>query len=61
MLQGDVESGIRTYRDLAVWQVGMDLVEQIYRATRDWPRQETYRLIDQVCRAAISTVRSQSL
>jgi four helix bundle protein len=32
----------------------MDLVESVYRATRDWPKEELYGLTNQVRRAAIS-------
>ena len=44
----------RGFRDLRVWKDGMDLVEQIYRLTRDFPKQETYGLISQLRRAAVS-------
>ena len=37
-----------------VWQKGMDLVEAIYRLTKNLPREETYVLSDQMRRAAIS-------
>lgn len=32
----------------------MDLVEAVYQATRDWPREEQYGLTSQVRRAVIS-------
>ena len=44
----------RSYRDLLVWQKGVDLVEVVYGATRHWPRGEQYGLADQVQRAAVS-------
>jgi four helix bundle protein len=43
-----------TYRDLEVWQRGMVVVERIYRATSDFPREEMYGLTSQMRRAAIS-------
>lgn len=46
--------GVRSYRDLIAWQKGMDLVEGVYRATRDWPREELYGLTNQIRRAAVS-------
>jgi four helix bundle protein len=45
---------VRSYRELIVWQKGMDLVEEIYRATRGFPREEIYTLTSQMRRAAIS-------
>ena len=31
---------IRSYRDLRVWQVGMELAEAVYRVTRGLPASE---------------------
>jgi four helix bundle protein len=45
---------LTSFRELRVWQSGMDLVEQIYRLTETFPRQETYGLTIQMQRAAIS-------
>ena len=45
---------IRNYRDLRVWQNGMDLVEGIYRMTANFPRHVIYGLSSQMRRAAIS-------
>ena len=45
---------LTTYRDLDVWQVAMDLVESVYRATEVMPTQEKYGLTSQVQRAAVS-------
>lgn len=46
--------GVASFRDLRVWQSGMDLVEAIYRLTRDFPAQERYGLTSQMRRAAVS-------
>jgi four helix bundle protein len=43
-----------TYRDLDVWQQGMELVEQCYRATAAFPKSELYGLASQTRRAAVS-------
>jgi four helix bundle protein len=57
---GSRESGfsdgtkITSFRDLRVWQAGMELVEQIYRLTAAFPRAELYGLIGQMQRAAVS-------
>jgi four helix bundle protein len=47
-------SELRSYRDLAAWQRAMELVEGVYGVTRQWPREETYGLTNQVRRAAVS-------
>jgi len=45
---------VESFRDLRVWQAGMELVEEVYRLTRPFPKQETYGLANQLQRAAIS-------
>jgi len=42
------------FRDLRVWQCGMELVEEVYRLTRDFPKEELYGLTSQLRRAAVS-------
>ena len=42
------------YRDLIAWQKSMDLVEAVYRATANFPREEVYGLTSQLRRAAVS-------
>ncbi len=37
--------GIQSYRDLKVWQQGMDLAEGCYLATRQFPKDELYGMI----------------
>ncbi len=44
----------RSYQDLQVWRVGMDLVEEIYRLTQSFPKKEVYALSSQMQRAAVS-------
>ena len=44
----------RNYSDLIAWQKAMDLVEKIYKASRDFPREEQYGLTSQIRRAAVS-------
>jgi len=46
--------GVRSYRDLVAWQKSMDLVIAIYRSTQGFPRTETYGLVSQLRRAAVS-------
>ena len=45
---------INNFRDLRVWQAGMDLVEQVYRLTQDFPQAEIYGLTSQLRRCAVS-------
>ena len=44
----------KSYRDLLVWQKGIDLCELIYRASADFPRYELYGLTSQIRWAAVS-------
>jgi four helix bundle protein len=43
-----------SYRELVAWQRAVDLVEQLYRVTADWPKAEIYGLTNQIRRAAVS-------
>lgn len=45
---------IKTYKDLIVWQKGIEIVSMIYRFTADFPKEEIYGLISQMRRAAVS-------
>jgi four helix bundle protein len=43
-----------SFRDLEVWQLGMNLVVAIYRVTEQFPQTERYGLTSQMRRAAVS-------
>lgn len=45
---------INSFRDLRVWQAGMDLVEEVYHLTTSFPKHEVYGLASQIQRAAVS-------
>jgi len=45
---------IKSFRDLTVWQQGMQLVEDVYELSRLLPRDERFGLTMQMRRAAIS-------
>jgi four helix bundle protein len=45
---------ILSYRDLNVWQNGMDLVEDVYKIAANFPKEEKYGLTSQVRRCAVS-------
>ena len=43
-----------SYRELKVWQLGIELTKEVYVLTRGFPKHETYGLASQVQRAAVS-------
>jgi four helix bundle protein len=43
-----------SYRDWIAWRKAMDLVTDVYQATRSFPRDEPYGLTNQLRRAAVS-------
>ncbi|MEM9915964.1 MAG: four helix bundle protein [Planctomycetota bacterium] len=45
---------IRSYRDLEVWQLSIDLVEAVYALAKAFPEDEKYALISQIRRAVVS-------
>jgi len=45
---------LKTYQELFVWQRAMDLVEEVYKTSRGFPREEIYGITSQVRRAAVS-------
>lgn len=50
---GDMKA-IKSYRDLHIWQEGIQLVDTIYKLTSEFPREESYGLTSQMRRAAVS-------
>jgi four helix bundle protein len=49
-----METRIRSFRDLNIWQSGINLVKNVYKQTSGFPKEEVYALTSQVCRAAVS-------
>ena len=45
---------VNSFRDLRVWQTGIDMAERVYSLTREFPKHETYGLASQMQRAAVS-------
>ena len=43
---------IRSYRDLRVWRLAMDLAVSCYETTKGFPREESFGLTSQIRRAA---------
>ena len=44
----------RSYKDLEVWELSIELVKEIYRITEKFPPSEIYGLTNQIRRAAVS-------
>ena len=45
---------IKTYRDLDIWNSGIQIVKDIYEITENFPKYELYGLTSQMRRAGIS-------
>ena len=45
---------LQSYKELIVWQKSVDLVERVYIVTAEFPKEETYGLVSQMRRAAVS-------
>jgi four helix bundle protein len=44
----------KSYRELTVWQKGIQLAVLVYRITKAFPKEETYGLTSQIRRCAVS-------
>ena len=49
-----MQEKIQSYRDLRVWQAGMQLAEDCYRLTSRFPKEELFGMTSQIRRAAAS-------
>lgn len=47
-------NSIQSYRDLEVWQQGMEIAEACYRITKQFPKEEVYGMVSQIRRSAAS-------
>lgn len=45
---------MNSYKELIVWQKSIDLVMEIYKATKSFPKEEVYGLTSQMQRSAVS-------
>ena len=45
---------VMSYRDLVAWNKAMELVTEIYRVTRKFPKEEIFGLVSQLRRSSIS-------
>ena len=46
--------GSSSFKNLNAWTKAIDLSVEIYQQTKKYPSEERYRLVDQLCRAAVS-------
>jgi four helix bundle protein len=53
-LERKMAAAIKSYRDLEVWQKGMELVTLVYQGTASFPREELFGITSQMRRAAVS-------
>jgi len=49
-----MEEGIKRFKDLRIWQKGIEIVSDIYLLTKKFPKEELYSLTSQIRRSAIS-------
>jgi four helix bundle protein len=45
---------VLSYRDLVVWQEGMQLAKVVYQCTDKFPKQEIYGIVSQLRRCSVS-------
>jgi four helix bundle protein len=48
------KSKIKNFRDLDVWRLGMEIVVDVHKCTKGFPKEEMYGLVSQMRRAALS-------
>ena len=53
-MESEKASNVRSFRDLVVWQKGIQLAKEIYTLTGVFPQQENFGLVSQLRRAAVS-------
>ena len=49
-----MEEGKKRFKDLRIWQKGIEIVSDIYLLTKKFPKEELYGLTSQIRRSAIS-------
>ena len=47
-------SKIKSYKDLLIWQKGIEIIISVYELVEDFPKEEMYALTSQLKRASIS-------
>ena len=47
-------SGVKSYKELLIWQKGIQIVLKVYKLTHSFPKDEIYALTSQLKRASVS-------
>ena len=50
---------IQSFKQLSIWNKGIEVVEDVYRLTKGFPREEQYSLISRMRRAAVSILSDE--
>ena len=45
---------IKDFKDLRIWQKGIEIVNKVYNITQSFPKEELYGLVTQMRRSAVS-------
>jgi len=53
-MEKNESSSIRDFKQLLIWQQGVEIACMVYKATSEFPKHERYSLADQMQRAAVS-------
>ena len=49
-----MENKIKNFKDLKIWQNGIELVKKVYQMTNSFPAKETYVIVSQMRRSCVS-------
>jgi len=49
-----MENKIKNFKDLKIWQNGIELVKKVYQMTNSFPAKETYGIVSQMRRSCVS-------
>lgn len=49
-----MEDKIKNFKDLKIWQKGMDLAKVVYQITESFPAKEIYGIVSQMRRSVVS-------
>jgi four helix bundle protein len=52
--EGRLEKKIENFKDLKIWQKGIDLAKTIYKVTESFPAKEIYGIVGQMRRSVMS-------
>jgi four helix bundle protein len=53
-MEVEMTETVRNYRELKIWQKGIQVVKMVYELTKKFPQSEVYGLSSQMQRAAVS-------